>query len=84
MFWEKLQLLSMIQIVMFVLCLLYMLMAQKDIYLSQKMSTVGDTIIASESADAKVGNAMPLKNVPDGFMVHNIEVTSRIRWNICS
>ena len=35
---------------------------------------VGDTVIASESADAKVGNAMPLKNIPDGFMVHNIEI----------
>lgn len=36
--------------------------------------SVGDTVMAGESADAKVGNAMPLKNVPDGFMVHNIEV----------
>jgi large subunit ribosomal protein L2 len=36
--------------------------------------SVGDTVMASESADAKVGNAMPLKNVPDGFMVHNIEI----------
>lgn len=36
--------------------------------------SVGDTVIASESADAKVGNAMPLKNVPDGFMVHNVEI----------
>jgi large subunit ribosomal protein L2 len=36
--------------------------------------SVGDTVIASESADPKVGNAMPLKNVPDGFMVHNVEI----------
>ena len=36
--------------------------------------SVGDTVITSESADAKVGNAMPLNNVPDGFMVHNVEI----------
>src|SRR5581483_5386665 len=36
--------------------------------------SVGDTVLASESADAKVGNAMPLKQVPDGYMVHNIEI----------
>jgi large subunit ribosomal protein L2 len=35
---------------------------------------VGDTIIASEKADAKIGNALPLKNVPDGFMIHNVEI----------
>ena len=36
--------------------------------------SVNSTIISSEQADAKVGNAMPLKNIPDGFMVHNIEI----------
>jgi large subunit ribosomal protein L2 len=35
---------------------------------------VGDTVVSSESADPKVGNSMPLKNVPDGFMVHNVEI----------
>jgi large subunit ribosomal protein L2 len=36
---------------------------------------VGSTIIASTTAEAKVGNALPLKNIPAGFMVHNIELT---------
>lgn len=35
---------------------------------------VGDLVLAGEKADAKVGNALPIKNVPDGFMVHNVEV----------
>ncbi len=35
---------------------------------------VGDTVISSQVAEAKIGNAMPLKNIPDGFMVHNIEI----------
>lgn len=35
---------------------------------------IGDKVIASEKADAKVGNAMPLKNIPVGLAVHNIEL----------
>lgn len=46
----------------------------KKYLLKPEALSVGDTVVASETADAKVGNAMPLKNVPDGFMVHNIEV----------
>jgi len=35
---------------------------------------VGSTILASVNADAKVGNSMPLRSVPVGFVVHNVEV----------
>ncbi len=35
---------------------------------------VGDKVIASESADIKPGNAMPLKNIPVGTVVHNVEL----------
>ena len=35
---------------------------------------VGSTIVAGESADILVGNALPLKNIPLGTMVHNIEM----------
>lgn len=35
---------------------------------------VGDKIISAESADVKVGNAMPLRSIPVGTMVHNIEM----------
>jgi large subunit ribosomal protein L2 len=46
----------------------------KKYLLKPENLNVGDTIMAGENADAKVGNALPLKNIPDGFMVHNIEV----------
>lgn len=36
--------------------------------------TVGSFIITGESADPRVGNSLPLKNVPVGFMVHNVEL----------
>ncbi len=39
----------------------------------QRLS-VGDKIIASEKADIKPGNCMPLKNMPVGTIVHNIEM----------
>jgi large subunit ribosomal protein L2 len=34
----------------------------------------GDTIIADEKVDVKPGNAMPLKSVPVGTIVHNVEL----------
>lgn len=35
---------------------------------------IGDKIIADEKADIKIGNALPLKNIPIGISVHNIEL----------
>jgi large subunit ribosomal protein L2 len=34
----------------------------------------GDTIIAGERVDVKPGNAMPLKSIPVGTIVHNVEL----------
>lgn len=36
--------------------------------------SVGDVVIASESADIKPGNAMPIRTIPQGTWVHNIEL----------
>jgi len=35
---------------------------------------VGERIVASPQADIKVGNAMPLSNIPVGTFIHNIEL----------
>ena len=35
---------------------------------------VGDTVVSGKDADIKVGNALPLENIPVGTMVHNIEL----------
>ncbi|MFU0799788.1 MAG: 50S ribosomal protein L2 [Xylanivirga thermophila] len=35
---------------------------------------VGDTIVSGEDADIKVGNALPLKNIPVGTIIHNVEL----------
>jgi len=38
---------------------------------------IGDQVIASRDADVTVGNALPLRNIPTGFMVHNVELQPR-------
>ena len=35
---------------------------------------VGDTVIAGPDADIKPGNALPIRNIPVGTMVHNVEL----------
>jgi len=34
----------------------------------------GDTVVAGETVDIKPGNALPLKNIPVGTIIHNIEM----------
>ena len=35
---------------------------------------VGDTVVAGNKAEARVGNALPLKSIPLGTTIHNIEI----------
>jgi large subunit ribosomal protein L2 len=35
---------------------------------------VGDIVVSGEDADIKVGNALPLKSIPTGTVIHNIEL----------
>ena len=47
---------------------------EKRYILSPRGLAVGDTIISSLSAEIKSGNALPLKNIPVGTSVHNVEM----------
>ena len=42
--------------------------------LAPQRLAVGDTVVASERADIKPGNAMPMKNMPVGTIIHNVEL----------
>ena len=42
--------------------------------LSPKTLNVGDKIISGENVEIKDGNALPLKNIPVGTSIHNIEI----------
>jgi large subunit ribosomal protein L2 len=46
----------------------------KTYILAPKGLKVGDKVQSGPDADIKVGNALPLKNIPDGTMIHNIEL----------
>ena len=44
---------------------------------------VGDKIISSENADIKVGNSLPLMNIPVGTVIHNIEMRPLKGGQLC-
>ncbi|MBO0477225.1 50S ribosomal protein L2 [Vagococcus sp. DIV0080] len=46
----------------------------KAYILAPKGIKVGDLIESGENADIKIGNALPLNNIPVGTVVHNIEL----------
>src|SRR3989338_7336459 len=55
------------------IALIFYVDVEKRYILAPNGLEVGMTIIASSEADIKVGNAMPLKNIPLGTSIHNIE-----------
>ena len=44
---------------------------------------VGDVIVSSENADIKVGNALPIANIPVGTVIHNIEMRPLKGGQLC-
>ncbi|MFA5503432.1 MAG: 50S ribosomal protein L2, partial [Bacilli bacterium] len=56
------------------IALLAYLDGEKRYIIHPQKLQVGDRIISGESCDIKVGNAMQLKNIPEGTLVHNIEL----------
>lgn len=48
---------------------------EKRYILAPEDLKVGDEIIVSEKTDLKPGNRMRLKNIPQGTVIHNIELT---------
>lgn len=56
------------------IALLHYADGEKRYIIAPKGLTVGQVIFSGETADIKVGNALPLKNIPEGTVVHNIEL----------
>jgi len=56
------------------IALLFYVDGEKRYILAPLDLKVGDTIIASATADIKPGNALPLKSIPLGSIIHNIEM----------
>ena len=47
---------------------------EKRYIIAPKGLKVGDKIESGENADIKVGNNLPLANIPEGTVVHNVEL----------
>ena len=56
------------------IALLHYTDGEKRYILAPQNLKVGDTVISSEKADIKPGNALPLRAIPLGTLIHNIEM----------
>ncbi|MCJ7792517.1 MAG: 50S ribosomal protein L2 [Candidatus Marinimicrobia bacterium] len=57
------------------IALLYYPDGEKNYILAPVNLKVGDKVVAGEEASLKVGNALPLKKIPVGTVIHNLELT---------
>jgi len=57
------------------IALLHYLDGEKKYIIWPEGLKVGDYVMAGPDAEIKVGNALPLENIPVGTLVHNIELT---------
>ena len=48
---------------------------EKRYIIAPKGLKVGNKVVSGENVDIKVGNALPLMNIPVGTVIHNIELT---------
>jgi large subunit ribosomal protein L2 len=56
------------------IALLQYLDGEKRYIIAPSKIDIGDTIVSSERADIKPGNTMPIKNIPLGSLIHNVEL----------
>ncbi|WP_300396224.1 50S ribosomal protein L2 [Henriciella sp.] len=47
---------------------------QQSYIIAPQRLAVGDKVVTSKTADIKPGNVLPLKNIPVGTIVHNVEL----------
>lgn len=47
---------------------------EKAYILAPQRLEPGDKVVAADKADVKPGNAMPMKNIPVGTIIHNVEM----------
>ncbi|MDY6837966.1 MAG: 50S ribosomal protein L2 [Thermodesulfobacteriota bacterium] len=56
------------------IALLHYVDGEKRYIIAPQDLAVGDTVIASDGADIKPGNVLPLRNIPLGTQIHNVEL----------
>lgn len=58
------------------IALLHYADGEKSYILAPNKLKVGDVVVSGPTSDIKVGNALPLRNIPIGTIIHNIELKS--------
>ena len=56
------------------IALLHYVDGEKRYIIAPKELKVGQILVSGETADIKLGNALPLANIPVGTLIHNIEL----------
>ena len=56
---------------------------EKRYILQPKGLKVGDKIVSGEEVEILTGNALPLKNIPEGTFIHNLELTPKKGGQLC-
>src|SRR5918992_3251307 len=59
------------------IALLFYVDGEKRYMLAPLGVRVGDTVVSGPDAPIRVGNALPLRNIPTGTQIHNIELSPR-------
>src|SRR5947209_16448175 len=57
------------------IALLHYADGEKRYIIAPNRLRVGMTVVSGETADIRVGNSLPLANMPSGTLVHNVELT---------
>jgi large subunit ribosomal protein L2 len=65
------------------LALIFYADGEKRYILAPVGLNVGDAVMSGPTAEIKPGNALPLKNIPSGTQVHNIEMTPGNGGQMC-
>ena len=47
---------------------------EKRYIISPAKLNVGDVLMSGEKSDIKIGNCLPLNNIPEGTLIHNVEM----------
>ena len=65
------------------ICLINYVDGEKRYILQPKGLKVGDKIVSGEVTDIVTGNSMLLKNIPEGTLIHNIELKPKKGGQLC-
>jgi large subunit ribosomal protein L2 len=65
------------------ICLVSYLDGEKRYIIAPKDLKVGDRIVSRKVADIQIGNAMEIGNIPEGTVVHNVELSPGKGGQLC-